>query len=288
MDGEVSGALRPQPSVPAAPGPGRAVDAVALMRSADRRDDAGLVDAVRRGDVAAYGDLYARHVDAARDLARRLSRTKTEADDLVSEAFIRVLQALRAGRGPDSAVRAYLLTVLRNVACNMSWAERRVAPTEDVTRDVDPIRLCVPFDDTATAAVDKSLAAKAFAGLPGRWRDILWLTAIAKQTPAQAAARLGLTPNGVSALAYRAREGLRQGYLQAHVPGAPARRCAPALSVLGAWIRNDLSNRQTRTVEEHLRACEPCLALSAELAEINSSFRAVKASARPSGRSWTR
>ncbi|WP_275295196.1 sigma-70 family RNA polymerase sigma factor [Amycolatopsis sp. La24] len=258
------------------------------MRSADRRDDGRLVDAVRRGDVAAYGDLYARHVDAARALARKLSRTKTEADDLVSEAFIRVLQELRAGRGPDSAVRAYLLTVLRNVAYNRSWAERRVAPTEDVTRDADPIWLSVPFHDTAAASVDKSLAAKAFAGLPARWRDILWLTAIAKQTPSQAAACLGLTPNGVSALAYRAREGLRQGYLQAHVPDAPAQRCAPALSVLGAWIRNDLSKRQARTVEEHLRACEPCLALSAELAEINSSFRAVKASARPSGRSWTR
>ncbi|WP_162834693.1 RNA polymerase sigma factor [Amycolatopsis circi] len=207
-------------------------------------------------------------------------RTTTEADDLVSEAFIRVLQALLAGGGPDSGVRAYLLTVLRNTAYDRTRSERRVAPSDDITGVADRALVSVPFDDTATAAVDKSLATKAFAGLPTRWRDVRWLTEIAGQPPAQAAPRLGLTPDGASALAYRARETLRQGCLQAHAPTTPAQRCAPALRVLGAWTRNGLSERQARAVEDHLRVCDFCLTLSAELVEINNSFRAGKASAR--------
>lgn len=279
-EGRAGPATIPRCRARAAPGAAVAADVTAQAQVAGHSDDDRLVDAVRRGDVAAYGDLYARHVDAARDLARRLSRTVTEADDLVSEAFIRVLEALRTGGGPDSAVRAYLLTVLRNTAYSRTRAERRVAPTEDVTVAADAALVSVPFDDRATAAVDKSLAAKAFARLPRRWRDVLWLTEIAGQSPAQAAPRLGLTPNGVSALAYRAREALRQGYLQAHVSDARATRCAPALKVLGAWTRNGVSERQARAVGDHLRACDFCRALSAELAEINGSFRAVKAFAR--------
>ena len=43
---------------------------------------------------------------------------------------------------------------------------------------------------------------------------------------------LGLTPNSVSATAYRAREGLRKAYLQAHVTHNPPERCRAAAGAL--------------------------------------------------------
>ncbi|GAA1029173.1 MULTISPECIES: RNA polymerase sigma factor [Amycolatopsis] len=249
------------------------------------RDDADLIEAVRHGDVAAYGDLYSQHVGSARNLARQLSRTVTEADDLVSEAFIRVLQALRAGGGPDSSIRAYLLTVLRHTAYDRTRKERRVEPSEDITETVDPALVSVPFNDTVTASAERALAKKAFAGLPDRWRKVLWLTEVEGQTPAEVAQSLELTPNGVSALAYRAREALRQGYLQAHLAAAQAKQCGPTIEVLGSWTRSGLPKRQAREVEAHLDKCSSCRALSVELAEINSSFRvAKKAPAKPSDR----
>ena len=48
--------------------------------------DAELISAVRGGDVDAYGELFARHVEAARRLARQLV-PGSDSDDLVSEAF---------------------------------------------------------------------------------------------------------------------------------------------------------------------------------------------------------
>src|SRR6202000_1186561 len=120
------------------------------------RDDAQLIEAVRHGDVAAYGDLYVQHLGPARSLARQLARTTADGDDLVSEAFIRVLHALRAGGGPNSAIRAYLLTALRHVAYDRTRKERRVELSEDIAESVDPALVSVPFDDTVTATAEKA------------------------------------------------------------------------------------------------------------------------------------
>ncbi|HEY3607597.1 MAG TPA: sigma-70 family RNA polymerase sigma factor, partial [Pseudonocardiaceae bacterium] len=95
--------------------------------------DAELIDAVRGGQVEAFGSLYERHVSAAYNLARQLARSRAESDDLVSEAFARVLDTLRAGRGPDSAFRAYLLTSLRHVAYDKTRRDRKVELTDDIT-----------------------------------------------------------------------------------------------------------------------------------------------------------
>ena len=263
-----------RPAKPSEP-PGATEETVAPIYQVRERDDAELLEAVRQGDIEAYGDLWARHVSSACNLARQLSRTAAEADDLVSEAFIRVLHTLRAGGGPDSAIRAYLLTALRHVAYDRTRKERRIELSEDIGQSVDPALISIPFDDTVTATTERALANKAFGQLPERWRTVLWLTEVEGRTPAEVAPSLGLTANGVSALAYRAREALRQAYLQAHLAAAQAEQCAPTIKVLGAWTRSGLPKRQAKKVEAHLDECASCQALSTELTEINSSFRAT-------------
>jgi RNA polymerase sigma factor (sigma-70 family) len=243
--------------------------------------DAELIDAVRSGQLDAFGSLYERHVSAAYNLARQLARSRAESDDLVSEAFARVLDTLRAGRGPDAAFRAYLLTALRHVAYDKTRRDRKVELTDDVTTmsGVSTEKISEPFRDTAVAGLERSLAAKAFARLPERWQAVLWHTAIEGQSPAEVAPLLGLTANGVSALAYRAREGLREAYLQVHLAetrtGATAKRCRTTTEKLGAWTRGSLSKRETAQVEAHLDECDRCRALAAELADVNGGLRDV-------------
>ena len=70
--------------------------------------------------------------------------------------------------------------------------------------------------------------------------------------PAEVGPLLGLAPNAVAALAYRAREGLRQAYLNAHIQARPPAECADTVPKLGAYVRDDLSNRDRQKVEEHL------------------------------------
>jgi RNA polymerase sigma factor (sigma-70 family) len=236
--------------------------------------DTELITLVRRGELAAYGTLFERHAGAAHNLARQLTRSSMEADDLVAEAFAKVLDTLRGGKGPDSAFRAYLLTALRHTAYDKTRRDRKVDLAEDMTelsgKAADA--LTVQFTDTVVRGLDRSLAAEAFARLPERWQAVLWHTEIEQQRPAEVAPILGLTANGVSALAYRAREGLRQAYLQVHLREAPVDRCRATTDRLGAWTRNGLSKRETEQVDNHLDKCARCRACVAELDDLNGAL----------------
>jgi len=233
--------------------------------------DPELIEAVRSGDVEAYGLLYRRHVGAATTLARQLTGSRAEADDLVAEAFAKVLDILRGGGGPDVAFRAYLLTTLRNVRYDRARRDKKLAWSDDMSRH-DP---GVPWEDSAVADLETSLAARAFHRLPERWQTVLWHTEVEQESPAEVAPLLGLTPNGVAALAYRAREGLRQAYLQEHLADGDGRRHAATVDRLGAWARGGLTARQRAKVEAHLATCADCRALAGELADVNAGLRGV-------------
>ncbi|OXM66746.1 sigma-70 family RNA polymerase sigma factor [Amycolatopsis vastitatis] len=241
------------------------------------KSDAELIAEVRSGKLASYGTLYERHTGAAHNLARQLARSSSEADDLVSEAFAKVLDTLRGDKGPETAFRAYLLTALRHTAYDRTRKERRVDLNEDMTEvgGAAAEALTVPFSDTAVAGLERTMAAKAFARLPERWQAVLWHTEIEQQSPAEVAPLLGLTANGVSALAYRAREGLRQAYLQVHLQENAEERCRACAERLGAWTRDGLSKRERAQVESHLDECGNCRALAAELADVNGGLRAI-------------
>src|SRR4051812_18834517 len=146
------------------------------------------------------------------------------------------------GGGPVSAFRAYLLTTLRHIAYDKTRRDCKVVLTADVmtVRGVRLVDVSEPFRDTAVAGLERTLVAAAFAQLPQRWQLVLWHTEIQGQTPAQTAPILKLTPNSVSALAYRAREGLRRTWLQAQVPTTNEKRCHTPAAHLGTWIRDGL------------------------------------------------
>jgi|GEM_PF-1014648 len=241
--------------------------------STEVHSDADLIAATRDGDTAAYGELYERHVDAARRLARVLAKDSAEADDLVSETFARLLAALRGGRGPDLAFRAYLLTTLRNTFYDRTRRDRKVEFTDDMSKH-DPGEA---FDDPAIAGQERRYAARAFHRLPERWQVVLWHTEVEGETAADIAPLLGLTPNGVSALAYRARERLRQMYLQEHINESPEANCRWTADRLGARVRGGLATRDSSKVDEHLRGCSACTLLLLELTEVNSGMREVLA-----------
>lgn len=229
--------------------------------------DAELIAGARKGDADAYGELYRRHVDSARAAARALTRSRSDADDVTSEAFARVLRALQSGGGPDVSFRPYLVTAIRNVFYD-KVRRNREQPTEDMSDEVN-----VALLDAANSQEDGAFAAAAFASLPERWQLVLWHTEVEGRSVSEVAPLLGLAPNAVAALAYRAREGLRQAYLQAHLRDQHAADCRECAANLGAYVRDGLSARDRRRVDAHLDGCASCTALVAELTDTNNTLR---------------
>ena len=234
--------------------------------------DAELIAAVRDGDTEAYGELFGRHRDAAARLSRQLV-PGPDADDLVAESFARVLAVLQAGKGPDEFFRAYLLTSIRRLHVDRIRQQKRVRTTDDDTE----LDRAVEFVDPAEMRFEQGAAATAFASLPERWQLVLWHLDVEGQKPAAIAPLLGMSPNSVSALAYRAREGLRQAYLQGHLAPSLHASCRATTGMLGAYVRKGLSARDATRVEAHLDECSRCTGLYLELGEINSNLSGILA-----------
>ncbi|WP_233226032.1 sigma-70 family RNA polymerase sigma factor [Amycolatopsis sp. CA-126428] len=247
--------------------------APAVAGTTDAPSDAALIAAVRGGDIAAYGELYDRHLPAARRVAAAIAADHAERDDLIAEGFTRVLRILRNGEGPDEDFRPYLLTTIRNTMISWRRRDATISPVAEVP-DVLP---SASSDEPVGNRMHATVAADAFAGLPERWRTVLWRTEIDGESPAKIAEDLGMTPNGVAALAYRAREGLRQAYLDQHVPEARRRNCKNVSAQLARWVRDDISDLKAHRITIHLDRCADCRKLAAGLQELNEELPATVA-----------
>src|SRR5690349_1804984 len=101
-------------------------------------DDRALIDAVRSGNLHAFGTLYERHVGAVRGLARRLCGNQVDADDVVADVFTNTLRALKSGRGPRDDLRPYVLTSARHTVIKLRTRRDsgRTIPTESEQLDL--------------------------------------------------------------------------------------------------------------------------------------------------------
>jgi hypothetical protein len=127
-------------------------------------------------------------------------------------------------------------------------------------------------DAQAEARDEARLVSRAFGGLPARWREVLWQLKVEGKAPAVVAPMFGLSANGVSALAMRAREGLRQAYLEEHVGANIPAACRTYATEFGAGARGRLSQRRRAAMQEQLGHCPACQDLFTEL---NSRLGAI-------------
>lgn len=233
--------------------------------------DPYILDLVRQGVTDAFDTLYNRHLAIAQYVARQQTDNPSDADDVVAEAFASVFQSLKDGKGPKEFFRSYLLTVVRRTAYDRNKKARRTP----VAADEAILDSAVMDDDTVLLEFESSTMAKAFRSLPERWQAVLWHLDIEGLKPAAAAPFVGLSANGVSSLAIRAREGLRQAYLQHHISNAVDEACDEYASQLGKYARNALKRSSREKVSAHLGTCAKCTALLMELNDVEGRMRGI-------------
>lgn len=123
---EPDGGLGAEAAVPMQRAGGSGSGTTALARS-----DAQLILQMRDGDDLAYEELFRRHSGSVRRYARSCCRDAHTADDLTAEVFARTLQAVRGGKGPEEAVRAYLMTAVRHIAAAWTKTAKREQLVDD-------------------------------------------------------------------------------------------------------------------------------------------------------------
>jgi RNA polymerase sigma-70 factor (ECF subfamily) len=85
-----------------------------------------------------FEEMILPHLDAAHNLARWLTRSEVDAQDLVQESYLRAFRFFDSYKGGDS--KAWILTIVRNTC--RTWLRRQ-------KREAD----AVPFDEAAHSGV---------------------------------------------------------------------------------------------------------------------------------------
>jgi RNA polymerase sigma-70 factor, ECF subfamily len=160
-----------------------------------------LVERFRQGDAQALSSLFEMHVDRVYAYARHILGNKEDAEEVVSEAFLRAFQRASDYRG-DGAFRGWLFAIARNL-CRDKQRQPRL--------------MIVPVDDALDAAVEASPERQAVqadvrhavADLPEEYRDVLLLCDVEQWDAREVADLLGRSLAATKSLLYRARRSLR-------------------------------------------------------------------------------
>ncbi len=235
-------------------------------------EDQELLTRYRQGDNSAFGLLYSRYESRALAYARRHTNNQTSAEDLASEAFARILETIRRGKGPTVSMNHYLITTIRTLA----WRnDKAVGPEEVVAPEIvaEMFEKEMFQDDSTT----EDWLVDAFNRLDERRQNILWLRLVEGFTSSSIATQLGMTGSSVTRQYQSAVNDLRKNFVALAVEASPDPECRSSIPQLmtlaesvgprakakepdNAWASGHLAScARCQTVTHRLRAPEAAL-----------------------------
>lgn len=129
--------------------------------------DASVLVRAQRGDMQAFAKLYVCFGQPCYGLALRLTGSAAQAEDLVQEVFLKLIETIRSYRG-DAPFGAWLKRMTANAAIDQLRRNKRFA-------DVDPEAMFAAFETGETGPAQQIDALSLLRKLPARARAILVL-----------------------------------------------------------------------------------------------------------------
>ena len=159
------------------------------------------------------------HFGAAYNLARWLTRSAGDADDLVQEAYLRAFTFFDSFHGGDG--RAWLFTIVRNTC--YTWLRKNHG--QETMTEFDETLHSVPADSSSPEVqqlrrADSEMVREALEKLPAEFREVLVLREMEDLSYKQIAEITGLAIGTVMSRLSRARRRLH-GHLSAGPPRSP-------------------------------------------------------------------
>jgi RNA polymerase sigma-70 factor (ECF subfamily) len=183
----------------------------------------GEVRASRKDRSPAFDDEALDHLGTLQMLSRRLAQNRTEADDLVQDAYLHAFQASDRFT-PGTNLRAWLRTILTNLAKNrrrdrgrsrIETSEKALASAADsrVSEHASPEQLLL------SEVVGPCLQA-ALESMPKALRDAVWLRDVEELSYADIALQLRVPLGTVMSRISRGRRLLHERLLARDGPGS--------------------------------------------------------------------
>lgn len=180
----------------------------------EARADAELLRRISEGDVRAMGELYDRYAPALFPIALRIVRERSEAEDVLHDAFVALSE--RAGQYVQErgSAGAWLVTLVRNLSIDRARRRERrgalvreVLPHEPPPSNRDPERL-------ASEAGERAKIRRALERLPAPQRQTLEVAFFEGLSYPEIAARENVPLGTIKSRAARALAALREALVE--------------------------------------------------------------------------
>lgn len=169
--------------------------------------DAALLARAQRGDMAAFASLYAQFGAPCYGLALRLSANAAQAEDLVQEVFLKLIETLRSYRG-DAPFGAWLKRLVANAAIDHLRKVRRFV-------DIDPDAMFHESNEMHGAVAPTLDALALLNRLPPRARAVVVLHELEGYTHVEIAELFGQSESYSKSILARALQRLHAFAVQA-------------------------------------------------------------------------
>ncbi|MFT3696839.1 MAG: sigma-70 family RNA polymerase sigma factor [Kofleriaceae bacterium] len=167
--------------------------------------DQDLVEASRRGELDAFGQLVARYQDVVCAVSYSSTGDRALSEDVAQETFVAAWQKL--DRVHAGKLRPWLISIARNLGRK---ARRRTRREQPIEADEQIAAGTNPFDDLARADSER-IVRDALSRLPDKYREVLVLFYRENQSVRDVAQTLGIGDDAVMQRLSRGRRYLADG-----------------------------------------------------------------------------
>ena len=231
--------------------------------------DEELVDLTRKGEKEAYGILWTRHSGAGMTYASSLTRSDPE--DLVVEAYTKILRAIRSGKGPQEMFRPYLYAAIRNASITRHHKAHDTMPgLEEASWGT------MSVEGEVLSELDTERINRVLAAMKPAQRKILWLSEVEEHSVAQVAEEMKISPTNVSTSKQRARLEFIKLWTQDHVRTdgvEPGSEHEYTLTHAGEYLAGNPRQRLEARVSAHLAECKECAEKLEDAKSVSNMFR---------------
>ena len=160
-----------------------------------------IIQQVRQGNTAAFGELVDQYKDAAFTLCLRICDNRDDASDICQDAFIKAFRALKSFRG-DSGFSTWLYRIVYNTAISQIRSRRiKTLPIENLKET----GVSDEEEENEGIQINRKLIREIVAELPEVDRTIITLYYLMNHSVSEIFEVTGITESNIKVRLHRAR-----------------------------------------------------------------------------------
>lgn len=229
----------------------------------DFLEDQELLRRHREGDSRAFGQLFSKHHQLATRYARKYAVSSDQVEDLVLEAFTRILATIKRGRGPTISMGHYLVSTIRSVAVSGTSYD-----SKEYVRDPLEVGQLYENEQFADQAETSEWLTEAFNTLSDRSQSVVWFRVVENMPSREIASTLGVSAATITREYQAAMGQMREQFVNFSVAEARdpvCREYAPLLRKFAKRRGSKSALAQDDSFNLHVAGCERCSGIVSRL-----------------------